>query len=153
MILLSLLLLLVGDPRPEVTPRVRVADDMDERERCPPLYERSEVRVYSFLSNPLLPQVLERNKLDLGTASSGQIQLLTDQDDRRACEALWKAIVANGTDLRPIDQLAFYRSGDRYLVPINRGLRDLKPGVLRLDGGSSLDMYDLGFNLIARFSS
>jgi hypothetical protein len=130
--------------------RSAFAKEPEQLGSCPPAYRSSELRVYSFLTNPLLPLALERNGLDLGTASSEQIQLLTDAEDREICDALWTAIQASQTDLSPSDQLAFYRSGNRFFVAIRRSGRNARPGVTQLDGNSTLDLYDDEYRLIAR---
>lgn len=118
---------------------------------CPPAHPRAEARVRSILSSPLLPEM--RARLDLGTASAADVQLLTTAEDRDACNALWEAMHANGTDLRPGDKVTFYRSGDTFFVPIAREPRQpLPPGTVRLDGagGSSLDVYDPEYRLVGR---
>jgi hypothetical protein len=104
-----------------------------------------------FLSNPLLPEV--RAQFDLGTAALDDIRLLTMQQDQGACETLWEVIRSNGTDLAANDEIAFYRSGDRYFVPIYRRGRDPRPNIIRFDGNNSLDVYDSEFRLIGRFKA
>jgi hypothetical protein len=48
--------------------------------------------------------------------------------------------------------VAFYQSGDRYLVPIKRvHRRPLPAGATRLGGDSTLDIYDSEYRLIGRF--
>jgi hypothetical protein len=115
---------------------------------CPPNHASADRMVRIFLGNPLLPELSVHSRI--GTANLGDIRLLTTEHDREICEALWTVIRANGTELKPADRLAFYRSGDRFFVPIDRSGRNSGPGIW-LDGESSLDIYTVEYDLIGRF--
>lgn len=118
---------------------------------CPAVHPDAEARIRNLLTTPLLPQL--RARYDLGTASADDIQPLTSEADLATCQALWNALEAADTDLAASDQVSFFRSGNRFFVPIVRG-RPLPAGVvIRLDGYSSLDVYDAGYRLIARFGA
>lgn len=121
-----------------------------QHDRCPAGNANSETRVRNLLSSPLLPEI--RARFDLGTASAENIQLLTSTRDRETCRALWAALAESGTSLSPADQVSFYRSGDTFFVPITRS-RPSAPGVVQLDGYSSLDVYDAEFQLVGRFGA
>jgi len=118
---------------------------------CPAAHEGAETIVRSFLSNARLPVVRER--YNLGTASSEDVQLLTTSRDRGTCDALWAAIRGNRTDLSPSDQVSFLRSGNMLFVSIDRSRRNARPGVTLLDGNSSLDVYDADYQLIVRVAA
>lgn len=124
-----------------------------EEHGCLPAHRGSESMVRTFLTNPLLPEV--RARFDMGTAAAEDVQLLTTARDRDSCDALWAALRENGTDLTSGDQVAFYRSGDRFFVPISRVHRGSPspPGTVHLDGPSSLDVYDAQYRLIGRFAA
>jgi hypothetical protein len=128
----------------------RIASRQDA---CPPEHGWAESSVRKFLSNPLLPELQERARFTVGTASVDDVRLLTSERDGEACGALWTAIRGNGTDLLPGDAITFYRSGGMYFVPIDRDSRTARPGVIQLDGNSSLDLYDAEFRLVARFTA
>lgn len=144
--LLFLVLALAGEP---VT---GAPNEQEARgESCPPAHQQSAARVRNLLSSPLLPEM--RKRFSLGTASVSDVQLLTSQRDRNTCRALWDGLQANGTNLAAGDRVTFYRSGDTYFVPISRSRRPARPGVLRFDGYSSLDVYDSAFRLVGRFGA
>ena len=117
---------------------------------CPREHPRSAARVRIFLTNPLLPEL--RSRFDLGAARAEDVRLLGEADDRETCAALWNALEETADALAPGDQVTFYRSGDRFLVPITR-YRPAQPGVVRLDGPSALHVYDAEFRLIGRFAT
>lgn len=144
--LIFLVLALAGEPAAGA-PNEREAGG----ESCPPAHQQSAARVRNLLSSPLLPEMRER--FSLGTASASDVHLLTNQRDRDTCRALWDGLQANGTRLGAGDRVTFYRSGDTYFVPISRSRRPGKPGVLQLDGYSSLDVYDSAFRLVGRFGA
>ena len=114
---------------------------------CPPVHGRSEGRVQMVLSSPFLPEMRER--FNLGTSSVESIRLLTDEQDRAVCRDLWRAVIRNGTRLPDDAELTFYKSGDTFFVPITRDKPP--PGVVRLDGTSTLDIYDAELHLVGRF--
>jgi hypothetical protein len=118
---------------------------------CPPAHPNAAQRVQNLLASPLLPEM--RARYDLGTASASDIRLLTNQRDRETCRALRAALDATGTDLAPGDRVSFYRSGDTFFVPISRNRRPGRPGVISLDGYSSVDVYDAEFRLVGRFGA
>jgi hypothetical protein len=103
-----------------------------------------------FLSSPLLPEM--RARFNLGTASIEDITLLKMPESGPVCAALWQAIRGNGTELSPGDHVSFYRSGDKFFVPIRRS-RPTRPGTIQIDGRSSLDVYDSEYRLIGRFAA
>lgn len=144
-ILLSFLLAVV------VSPLHGPATRPETMKACPPAHANSAVRVLNFLSSPLLPEV--RARYDLGTASPQDISLLMSDRDIETCRALWKALNENGTALAPGDHVSFYRSGSTFFVPITRQRQPRRPTVVQLDGSSSLDAYDAGYQLIARFGA
>lgn len=121
------------------------------RHDCPAAQPDAEGRVRTLLTSPLLPEL--RARFDLGTAAADSIRLLTDEWDAGTCRALWDALRATDTDLAPGDRVSFYRSGDRFFVPVVRERAPAPGAVIRLDGPSSLDVYDSGFRLIGRFSA
>jgi hypothetical protein len=117
---------------------------------CPPDHGFAAWRIGNILNSPLLPDL--RARFDLGTASAEDVRLLTNREDRETCVRLWEALEASGTKLNPADEVSFYQSGNVYFVPVT--LRpQLPPGVVRLDGGSALHVYDADFRLIGRFSA
>ncbi len=59
----------------------------------------------------------------------------------------------SGTKLEPGDAVSFYRSGDTYFVPVSRHRRPAEPGLVQLDGFSSLDVYDSAYALVGRFGA
>lgn len=120
-------------------------------ERCPPAHAQSAERVRNLLSSPLLPEMQKR--YDLGTASVSDVRLLTNARDRDTCRALWEALRLTETAIGPEDRVSFYRSGDTFFVPISRTRRPGRPGVVSLDGYSSLDVYDSSFRLVGRFGA
>ena len=115
---------------------------------CPADHELARQRIGNLLGSPLLPEM--RARFDLGTASVDDVRMLSEPGDRDACVRLWEAMEANGTGLGPSDTATFFQSGNRYFVPVSRHSQ-LPPGVVRLDGPSSLDVYDNDFRLIGRF--
>lgn len=147
---LFLVLVLAGEPARPVLPAL-APPGVPAGESCPPAHDRAADRVLTLLSSPLLPELKAR--YNLGTASPFNIQLLTNQADRDTCRALWGAVRATETDLRAGDRVSFYRSGDTYFVPITRSRRPARPGVVQLDGYSSLDVYDAAFRLTGRFGA
>lgn len=121
-------------------------------EGCPPAQGQSATRVRNLLTSPYVAEM--RARYNLGTASASDIQLLTVQRDGETCRALWQALHATGTSLTAEDRVSFYRSGDTFFVPISRGRRPSgRPGVIQLDGYSSVDVYDSHFRLVGRFGA
>jgi hypothetical protein len=117
---------------------------------CPPPHRNGDLSVRLFLSSPLLPEM--RARFNLGTASIDDVQLLKMPEAGLACAALWRAVEENGTELSPGDHVSFYRSGDRFFVPIRRP-RPTRPGTIQIDGRSSLDVYDSEYRLVGRFAA
>ena len=139
-----LIALLISITTPALTARAAFAS---EPEACPAPHRFAELRVMNLLGSSPWP-----DWVDMGKASAADVQLLTNARDRELCDTLWAAMRENGTDLRPGDQVTFYRSGDRYLVPIKRlPRRPLPPGTTQLGGDSTLDIYDSEYRLIGRF--
>lgn len=132
-------------------PPERLGGGYQAGESCPPAHGRSAERVQNLLSSPLLPEM--RARYNLGTASASDVQLLTDPRDRDTCRLLWEAMHAAQTGLEAGDRISFYRSGDTFFVPITRSRRPARPGVVQLDGYSSLDVYDSTFTLVGRFGA
>lgn len=118
---------------------------------CPAAHPDAEGRIRSLLSNPLLPEL--RARFDFGTASADEIEPLTDERDLDTCRALWNALEATDTSLTAGDQVSFFRSGDRFFVPIQREGTAAPGATIRLDGYSSLDVYDAGYRLVGRFGA
>lgn len=149
-ILLFLVLALAGEP-------VAVVADQQGAgvvagEGCPSAHGRSALRVRNLLTSPLQTEM--RARYNLGTASASDVQLLTEQRDGETCRALWAALHSTGTSLTEGDRVSFYRSGDTFFVPISRGRRPSgRPGVIQLDGYSSVDVYDSEFRLVGRFGA
>ena len=149
--LLPLVLLLALAPSVEAAGTLRVGGAAFPHDHpCPSEHANSEQRVRNLLSSPLLPEL--RARYALGTASAENIQLLTSARDRDTCRALWRALEESGTNLSPGDYVSFYRSGSTFFVPITRH-RPGPPGVVQLDGSSSLDVYDASFQLVGRFGT
>jgi hypothetical protein len=121
-------------------------------EGCPPAHRQSAMRVRNLLTSPFVAEM--RARYNLGTASASDVQLLTVQRDAETCRALWDAVHSTGTSLTAEDHVSFYRSGDTYFVPISRTRRPSRtPGVVQLDGYSSVDVYDSQFRLVGRFGA
>lgn len=115
---------------------------------CPAPEAQAESRVTNFLS---LPQLAELRKVaDLGTASASDVHALAGETDRETCTALWRAITGSGRRPNAGDRVAFYRSGDRYFVPITpRRPTDR----IRIGEHSVIEVYDAEYRLVARFSA
>jgi hypothetical protein len=118
---------------------------------CPAPQADSGTRIRNLLTTPLLPEL--RARFDFGTASADDIQLLSNERDSETCRALWQAVRTGGTTLSPGDHLSFYRSGDRFFVPIHREGPPAPGVVIRLDGASSVDVYDAEYRLVGRFQA
>lgn len=115
---------------------------------CPAPESHAESRVTNFLS---LPQLAELRKLaDLGSASASDVQTLTGETDRETCVALRRAVAGSGRRSNAGDRIGFFRSGDRYFVPITpRRPTDR----IRIGEHSVIEVYDTQYRLIARFSA
>jgi len=137
---------------PMLAPSAPANDANDRATRlespCPPEHRDARLRIGNLLGSPLWPRIQAR--FDFGTASVEDVRLLSNPDDRETCVRLWEAMEADGTLLAPADKVTFFMSGNRYLVPI---ARHQPAGVIRLDGRSSLDVYDADFRIIGRFRS
>jgi hypothetical protein len=118
---------------------------------CPAPQANAAGRIRTLLTTPFLAELKAR--FDLGTAAADDIQPLTNATDRETCRALWDAVRTGGTDLEPGDRVSFYRSGDRFFVPITRERPAAPNAVIRLDGYSSLDVYDAEYRLVGRFGA
>jgi len=105
--------------------------------------------VRNLLTTPFISEL--RARFDLGSATADHIEPLADERYAETCRRLWEAVRTSGTKLASGDRLSFYRSGDRFFVPINREPPPAEGVVLRLDGYSSVDVYDAGFRLVGRF--
>lgn len=81
------------------------------------------------------------------------IEPLTDAHDLDTCRELWNALEATDTSLTAGDRVSFFRSGDRFFVPILREGAAAPGATVRLDGYSSLDVYDAGYRLGGRFGA
>lgn len=120
---------------------------------CPASEPRLESRVATFLSLPHLDE-LRKAGLDLGSASAADVHALSGEADREACVALRRAMASSGRRPEPGERLAFYRSRDRYFVPIAPVPRPRPPGVtIRLGYDSFLEVYDSEFRFVARLSA
>lgn len=115
---------------------------------CPAPEAQAESRVTNLLS---LPQLAELRKVtDLGTASASDVNALAGEPDRETCVALWRAMASSGRRSNAGDRVAFYRSGDRYFVPITpRRPTDR----IRIGEHSMIEVYDRQYRLVARFSA
>lgn len=151
-ILLSLLIAMAGQAMDTVDGTAHAARSHQEpaQRGCPPDHRNSGIRIRTLLGSPLLGEM--RSRFDLGTASVDDIQLLTNDRDLDTCRALWKAVETSGTNLSPGDEVTFYRSGDTFFVAVTRH-RPVQPGVIRLDGTSSVDVYDPAYTLVGRFGA
>jgi hypothetical protein len=115
---------------------------------CPVPEPQVQSRVTHFLSLPHLAEL--RKVADLGSSSASDVHALAGEADRPACVALRRAIASSGRGLTAGDQVAFYRSGDRYFVPITpRPPTDR----IRLGEHSVIEVYDREYRFIARFSA
>lgn len=107
---------------------------------CPPADSSHLSRIRTLISIPEFQAMA-----DVGTASTADVRAVTDP---AVCRSLRSAVEAerapqglNGAAMR------FYRSGDRYFVPVDRP----PPATgVRLDGGSAVEMYDSAFRLLER---
>lgn len=115
---------------------------------CPAPEAQAASRVTNFLSLPELPEL--RKIADLGAASASDVHALTGETDRETCVALWRAVAGSGRRSNAGDRVGFYRSGDRYFVPITpRRPTDR----IRIGEYSVIEVYDMQYRLIARFSA
>ncbi|MBB4636421.1 hypothetical protein [Longimicrobium terrae] len=114
---------------------------------CPAPETDAEARIRRLLTTPLIADL--RARYDFGTATADTVLLLTDECDRRTCDSLRTAIVESGANLTEKDRISFYRSGNRFLVPVSRH-REVT-GTVHFDGHSSVDIYDADFRLVGRF--
>jgi len=144
------LLWLALSPMPVASAPASDANDTATRleSACPPEHRNARLRIGNLLGSPLWPEI--RARFDFGTASVEDVRLLSNPDDREMCVRLFEAMEADGTVLAPGDKVTFFKSGNRYLIPI---ARHRPPGVIRLDGPSSLDVYDADFRIIGRFAA
>ncbi len=118
---------------------------------CPSVHAEAKPRILNLLNTPFLPEL--RARFDLGTAHPGDIEPLTDDRDAATCRALWQAVRTSGTRLSSGDGVSFYRSGNRFFVPIKRDHPSAPGVVIRLDGNSSVDVYDAAYRLVGRFAA
>lgn len=119
-----------------------------QRDGCPAPDVESQSRVTNFLS---LTQLADLRKVaDLGSASSSDVRVLANEMDRVTCVALWRAVASSGRQTAAGDRVAFYRSGDRYFVPITPPLPIDR---IRLGEHSVIEVYDTQYRFIARFSA
>lgn len=118
---------------------------------CPTPEPDAQARIHRLLTTPLIAEL--RARYDLGTAAAEDVRLLTNERDALTCEALRNAVDRNGSNLAEGDRVTFFRSGDRFFVPVTRERAPGPPGTIHLDGYSSLDVYDSEFRLIGRFMS
>lgn len=115
---------------------------------CPAPEAQAASRVTRFLSLPQLPEL--REVADLGTSSASDVHALAGDQDRETCVALWRAIASSGRRASAGDRVAFYRSGDRYFVPITpRRPTDR----IRIGEHSFIEVYDREYRFIARFTA
>lgn len=115
---------------------------------CPTPDSEAQSRVTSFLSLPQLADL--RQVADLGSASSSNVRVLADDMDRATCGALRRAVASSGRQATSGDRLAFFRSGDRYFVPITPPRPTDR---VRLGEYSVIEVYDAQYRFIARFSA
>jgi hypothetical protein len=148
MSIIPVLLALLATAPPAVVPD---SDGLAFGGHCPSAQPLDATRVRNLLTTPLLPEL--RARFDLGTATADRIEPLTNERDLETCRALWQAVRASGTNLSPGDVVSFFRSGDRFFVPIRREPPRAPGVVIRLDGYSSLDVYDAEFRLVGRFGA
>lgn len=118
---------------------------------CPAVHADAEGRIRTLLTGPFLPEL--RARFDLGSATAEHIEPLTTESDLATCRALWQAVRTSGTNLSPGDRVSFYRSGNRLFVPIEREPPPAPGVVIRLDGNSSVDVYDAEYRLVGRFAA
>ena len=115
---------------------------------CPAPEPQAEARVTNFLSLPHLSEL--RKVTDLGSSSASDVHALAGERDRETCAALRRAVAASGRRSDAGDRVAFYRSGDRYFVPITpRRPTDR----IRIGEHSVIEVYDTEYRLVARFSA
>lgn len=122
----------------------------ESKRGCPAGNADAMWRIRNVLGSPLIAEM--RQHVDLGTASLAEVRPLRLPEDREACVKLWEALDAEGTVLQAADAISFYRSGDRYFVPISRR-PPTRPGTIRLDGASAVHLYDAEYRLIARLAA
>jgi hypothetical protein len=121
---------------------------LPEQWECPAPNPRAQSRVVNFLS---LPELAEFRKVaDLGSASASTVRAVAGEGDEEACAALRRAIASSGRPSSPGEQLAFYRSGDRYFVPITPPRPTDR---IRLGEHSVIEVYDMRYQFVARFSA
>ena len=118
---------------------------------CPAVHADAEPRIRTLLTTPFLPEL--RARFDLGSATAEHIEPLVNDRDIATCRGLWQAVRTSGTNLSPGDSVSFYRSGDRFFVPIKREPPHAPGVVIRLDGNSSVDVYDAEYRLVGRFAA
>jgi hypothetical protein len=118
---------------------------------CPVAHAEAKPRILNLLNTPFLSEL--RARFDLGTADAGDVEPLTNDRDTATCRALWQAVRTSGTRLSSGDSVSFYRSGNRFFVPIKRDLPSAPGVVIRLDGNSSVDVYDAEYRLVGRFAA
>lgn len=148
-LLVAIWLVLSGGAAPEGGAADRLPISFRGSQRgCPAVERNAEVRVRNVLGSPLIAEI--RKHVDLGTADLGDVEVLRNPEHREICEGLWAALSDGEAPLGPSDAVSFYRSGNRYFVPI---ARRAPPGVIRLDGPSSLNVYDTEYRLIARLGA
>lgn len=113
---------------------------------CPADHQLAKPRIQNLLGSPRFPEI--RTRFDFGTASLQDLRLLTNPGDHETCGRLWEAMATDGITPPPTDSVTFFKSGNRYMVPVT----STPPlGVIRLDGPSGVNVYDASFRLIGRF--
>lgn len=115
---------------------------------CPAPDPQAESRVTNFLSHPQIAEL--RRVADLGSSSVSEVHALAGESDRETCVALRRAVASSGRRSNAGDRVAFYRSGDRYFVPITPPRPTDR---IRIGEHSVIEVYDMEYRLIARFSA
>jgi hypothetical protein len=87
--------------------------------------------------------------VDLGTASASTVRVLSGEADRATCDAIRSAI-ASRREYGADHSLSFFRSGNRYFVPITP---PSPADRIRIGEHSVVEVYDHRFQLIERISA
>lgn len=117
------------------------------RDGCPTPTARATQRVAMLLS---LPWIEKSDQPNFGTAGADDIVPLVGASDRDACRALWRAVREQQSGAYSADQAWFYKSGDRYFVPIDTRRPVLPPGAVRIGEFSRILVFDREFRFIVR---